>query len=593
MNKNFDWQTEDAADGDDLPPGAATTPVSPGRSWLRPSWWLLAGLLLLGSWLVYQQVTTRVNEAEAAATADLLASHDLLLRAAAEQDKDIVLALLSGRNSVWPAIQSSLVTDGLWLERPSLGLSYQKAPTEAVSVTLSADLFTAELVYETVYQTETAEPITLQQTAAYRRGVDRWLYAPPEAGYWGELQHQEYPHLTLRYRQRDADLVRRLGPDLNQAITDLCLRVEGMHCPADFRVYVEFDPHPSSLFLQNRAVLPHYATGAYRYQLPTPSLIGRPLDEAGYQALSRGYTVWLLSGIVADQTDYSCCRHAAIFWALFDYQLSQMGLKAWPVDETLYRQLAAEEHLLDGRKLAAFWGAEDVAELTTEEGWVAYLLVDYLLREMPRQSPAAWQNMLDTDQELYHWPGIIELVGRAGGYQVLANEIIWYAYLQSLSPTPAASSPSPAQALLLSCQETTGNRATDTRLLHYTPSTGQWQAAGRFAGYPALYTAPDYSKVLFMGHDDSSTARLPQISQWQNGEIQLRSPPGFNLSTKGEFTADGRFLTVYQHGGQDSYSALLDLTRCDEDTGCLLYPLQGEILWSPDGRRSLIFNNDD
>jgi hypothetical protein len=136
--------------------------------------------------------------------------------------------------------------------------------------------------------------------------------------------------LTLRYRQGEAELARRLGHDLSQAVTDLCLRVEGMTCPADFHVRVQLDPEPNSLLLLATAVLPHDQL-AYHYRLPTPSLVGRPLDEAGYQALSRGYAAWLLSGIVADQVGYICCGQATIFRVLLDYQLSQIGLKGWPL----------------------------------------------------------------------------------------------------------------------------------------------------------------------------------------------------------------------------------------------------------------------
>jgi hypothetical protein len=128
MSDNFDWQTEDEIDWDELPPvtpkSAPSKQYQPRRSWGL----LLFGLLLLGGWLAWQQVAVRIAEAEAEATADLLASHDLLLQAAANQDEDVALALLSGRDVTWVAAQVDLVTTGLWLERPSVGLTYQDSP---------------------------------------------------------------------------------------------------------------------------------------------------------------------------------------------------------------------------------------------------------------------------------------------------------------------------------------------------------------------------------------------------------------------------------------------------------------------------------
>jgi hypothetical protein len=424
MSNNFDWQTEEDVYWDDLP---GRTPYQAERSrrrtWPQRLWWLLliGGLLLAGGWLALQQVTARVAEVEAEVTADLLASHQLLLRSAVEQDEDVVLSLLSGRDTGWTQGQLEIMTAGLWLERPSLGLTYLETPADGVTVTLSSDLYAADMVYDVVYQTDTAETITLQRTAVYRRGADRWLFSPPEGDYWGGWEEAEFPRLTLQYPTREAEIAQRLGADLSQAVAALCREIDGFDCPADFRVRLQLDHRPQSLLALNTAVLPFHGV-AFHYQLPTPALVGLPQDEAAYDALWRGYAARLLSGVVADHTTYSCCRQAAIFRVLVDYQLSQLGITTWPINERIYQEVASGERPLDAATLSDLWWAEDTAVLTTEDGWMAYLLVAYLLHDTAGPSAMGWQTMLGVRQELYAWLETIEMINWRGGYQVLADQ---------------------------------------------------------------------------------------------------------------------------------------------------------------------------
>jgi len=597
MDNNFDWQTEDEVAWDELtfpaPESAPSGHPLPNRGW----WLLLFGLLLFGGWLVWQQVAARVAEAEAEVTADLLASHDLLLQAAAAQDEDVALALLSGRDAAWTKAQINVVTAGLWLERPSFGLTFQEAPAEAVTATLSADLFTAEMVYDVRYQTETAAPITLQQTAVYRRGADRWLYTPVATEAWGEWQEQEYPRLTLRYRQTEADIARRLGRDLSQAVTDLCLRVEGMTCPADFRVRVQLDPQPDSLLLLATAVLPHDQL-AYNYRLPTPRLVGRPLDEAGYQALSRGYAVWLLGGIVADQVGYVCCEQATLFRVLLDYQLSQIGLKEWPVEAAFHEQVVAETQLLDS--FVSHWHAHQAAALSSEAGWQTYLLVDYLLNgpQTRSESAAALQQTLADSTDVYSWLAAHSSFEQGFGQSALRifeRQLWFYAYVQTLSQAATPSPPLPAQDLLFACDPAAGTATTrqmqgTTRLLRYDLAANRWQWQQSFRGFPLLAAAPGADGVLLNSMDDFLVGQ--QVVWWQRGQTTALTTPEDGVLTLGQISPNGRFLVNYRLGGSVVTRLLLDLDHCTT-TGCPLHEVPGDIIWSPDGQRSLIVIQPD
>jgi hypothetical protein len=600
MDNNFDWQTEEDVDWDDLPD---TTPDQAEqlrrRTWPRRFWWLLliGGLLLAGGWLALQQVAARVAEVEAEVTADLLASHELLLRAAADQDEDVVLSLLSGRDTGWTQGQLEVVTAGLWLERLSLGLTYLETPDDGITVTLSSDLFTADMVYDVVYQTDTAESITLQRTAVYRRGTDRWLYAPPDGDYWGGWEEAEFPRLTLEYPVREAEIAQRLGADLSQAVADLCREIDGFDCPADFRVRLQLDHRPQSLLAFNTAVLPFHGV-AFHYQLPTLALVGLPQDEVAYDALRRGYTARLLSGVVADHTAYSCCRQAAIFRVLVDYQLSQLGITTWPVTERLHQEVASGERPLEGRILSNLWWVEDTAVLRTNDGWMAYLLVDYLLNATTGPSVVGWQTMLGVRQELYAWLETVELANRQDGYTALANQLRRYAYIQSLTKADAEPpQPLPGDDLLLACMPTRTGSPAPVQLLRYNLVADRWQSDQSYLGQPILYPdgrGPDNrgeGTILINQAGDWETGSQ-QISHWQAGQIRPLSPNDLAFTTFGDLSPNGRFLTAYQFTAESLHPVLFDLDDCTA-TGCRLYPLTGDIRWSPTGQRSLILANLD
>jgi hypothetical protein len=596
VDQKFKWQTEEEVDWDALPevvPAPANTP-----RWRRWGWLLIfAGLLLAGSWLALQQVTTRVAEVEAEVTADLLASHQLLLRAAAEQDEDVVLSLLSGRDTGWTQGQLEVMTAGLWLERPSLGLTYLEAPTDGVTVTLSSDLYTAEMVYDVVYQTDTAETITLQQTAVYRRGADRWLYAPPDGEYWGGWEEAEFPRLTLQYPAREAEIAQQLGADLSQAVADFCREIDGFDCPADFRVRLQLDHRPQSLLALNTVVLPFHGV-AFHYQLPTPALVGLPQDEAAYDALWRGYAARLLSGVVADHTAYSCCRQAAIFRVLVDYQLSQLGITTWPVTERLYQEVASGERPLAGRTLSNLWWAEDTAVLRTDDGWMAYLLVDYLLNATTGPSVVGWQTMLGVRQELYAWLETVELANEQGSYAALADQLLSYAYIQSLTKAAAEPpQPLPGDDLLMACMSTMTSFPTPVQLLRYNPAADRWQSDQSYLGQPILYSdrrGPDNrgEGAIFVNQVGDRETGLLQVSYWQDGQIRPLTPAGLAFATLGDSSPDGRFLVAYQLETDSLRPTLFDLDDCRSD-GCRLLPLTGDIRWSPSGKRSLILANVD
>ncbi|NJN53613.1 MAG: hypothetical protein HC804_01965 [Anaerolineae bacterium] len=225
MSNKFEWKTEEEAGWEEE---IAVPETRPSRS--IP--WKLLGLLLIGTlvlvggvrWQLNQQVRTVTRTVEQ----DVQAAHLFLQRVAAQQDVELLKSLLSGRDPEWVEAQKTLVAEG-WFGSPPLwgGTAVPLTATDPLTITLSPDLFSAEVQSENAYHVLNAEGITetvtLRQTAVYRRGDDRWLYAPPEETFWGETAVYRGDAISVRYPARDEEIATRLAEDLDALVyNDLC-----------------------------------------------------------------------------------------------------------------------------------------------------------------------------------------------------------------------------------------------------------------------------------------------------------------------------------------------------------------------------------
>jgi hypothetical protein len=240
----FNWQQ----DAEDRREEVITYTPEPEPQRPKRRWWLVSVVLLavaVAGWLIYQQAERRVEEATTAVTDDVLSSHRLLLQAAYDNDPDLFVALLSGRDADWTDVQKAMLPADVFLDRPSLGLfaKREQAPTlsniesQFVSLDFSPDLLSAELVTSQAYTftlpNGTLQSTTLQQMAVYRRGSQRWRNAPPEPDFWGITADYERDAVTAVYPWRDETFVQRLAMDLEQILGQLCRTLDGIDCPAE------------------------------------------------------------------------------------------------------------------------------------------------------------------------------------------------------------------------------------------------------------------------------------------------------------------------------------------------------------------------
>jgi hypothetical protein len=402
MSRKFDWQAEDDVVWEELPADENTEESSRKRR--RWPFLLLALLLLAGvTFLFLRQINRQVDEDSEARWADIISSHNLLLIAEAEKDGELFFSLLSGRDSAWTAAQNELFKAGLLLDRAPFGLHAvpgEKIPLatgdNSLNITFSPDLMAAEMVTEQPFTIGIGhgltETVTLQETAVYRLGRERWLLAPPESDFWGSRESQQGARLRVSYPERDADLALRLLPDLERKLGEMCRMLADIDCPSDSPIEVQFSTDPAALTAITKPVPATLTNKTLRVSLPTPTLVGLPLDDAGYQALFRGYASQMVTALHSRHISYTCCERLPFYQALMDYQLDQLSLKPWPVTAGDYERVLDEQVQLTD--LSGLWRSEDPDILNGADGWRVYAVVDYLLNSNPQISPARLQREL-------------------------------------------------------------------------------------------------------------------------------------------------------------------------------------------------------
>jgi hypothetical protein len=113
--------------------------------------------------------------------------------------------------------------------------------------------------------------------------------------------------------------------------------------------------------------------GGSEVVMPTPTLFGRPQDEAGYRALSRVYAARVVSAAAANYAGWQCCgSHMVFYGALLDALLDRLGLKPWPLTTADYAQLPATPDLTP---IAGAWAEADTPPLQRS---AVYALVEFL-----------------------------------------------------------------------------------------------------------------------------------------------------------------------------------------------------------------------
>lgn len=603
---NFDWLSEEES-GWEPEPERPQPPRPPRRvPWLTLI--VLCGIVGGVVWFAYQQIQARIEATTSLVEADILASHDLVLAAVAAGDDELLRTVLSGRDDAWVEVQQELAAENAWLDRDALAMHLLPEPAGAPDLNLSPQFDEAELQFALDYAVldgnGVTQTVTLSQTAVYRRGAQRWLLAPPEDAFWGTLNSSAGRYVTLHFWDRDELWAERLAGDLERVVLGLCTRVDGISCEDDLNINVRLDRDAATMAL---LVDPTYAWQRTDLILDLPSLtlIGKPVDEAGYEAIAAAYSRQVAAAVITHLADYTCCENASFYQALLDYQLSQIGLGTWPVTEADFTRIYVERPELN--QFINGWRNSDLAQLEGEDAWLVYAAIEFLIRGRHLQfgsSTPISTTALSLQAAMAPGQGFLTWLGRqfrpgdaaslTNAWNTLTQELWQYAYLQTLVTDAVAARPFPEEHVALVCQGGRAGNFESFVLYDVEMPVGDDTSV-------RTLELPGFAYVSRIGHDDGlfvsvfdETPDYWRTSIWRAGEQRVLSMTDYLLVSLGQTNPDASRIVVYTTvpGAEETIRlALLDPAQCDGERCDLTY-LAGMPSWSPDGARAMLAELD-
>jgi len=602
MSEKFDWQAEDDVVWEELPAEEEVQQTSRKRR--RWPILLLIVLLLAGATVVIlRQVNRRVETNNEAMRADILSSRNLLQIAQAEQDEELFFSILSGRDSDWTAAQQDLFQAGLLQDRTPFGLQSQAdlntvlaSENDSLNITFSPDMLQAEMISEQPFTISIGsgltETVTLQETSVYRLGRERWLLAPPEGDFWGSRESLQGAQLRISFPTRDVDLVNRLLPDLERKMDEMCRTLVDIECPTGRPVEIQFSTDPATLAATALPQAARQTNNTLRVTLPAPTLVGIPVDEAGYQALFRGYASQLVTALISRFVGYTCCQQLPFYQALVNYQLDQLSLKPWPVTAADYKKIRDEQMQLTD--LAGLWRSEDPDDLLDEEGWRVYVVVDYLIRADHEISPATLQRELLRRGSFFGWlNGSFSSKSdstNADLHSDLMRQFWLQAYPQATQAGGGFSGSPPEQDLQLICvagsEEDPGVQI--SKLLRYDVIQDTWHEEYNTPNHMFMTPLPDDDKLLLL--EVLADEGQWQTGIWRDGHLNpiLGATEDYTVSFgQTDPSGSGLMAFVFPPDGRDADITLFDLTDCKGEEGCASQILPGIPIWSPDGSQAV------
>lgn len=602
----FDWQTEEEAAWEEV---SAWSEGSAGPKRTPKWWWLALPLMVVATLLVvYRQAQKQTENALETVKQDVVSSQMLLHDAIDNQDEDLLRVLLSGRDMGWVFGIQQLMESGDFWDYGPFSLALVPDSYQLVDVALSPQLDFAEVSFTQMY---TASPlgkepkmVTLEQSAIFRRGATRWLYAPHEEAFWGEWETRRIEEVTLVYAARDAEFVNQLARELDLWLPRFCETLPDFPCdPWQKSIRFAPDLHTKLRLTETPAAL---YTNQIQLELPAPSLLGLPQDETSRNVLIDAYKSLIGRAYIADALGYRCCDHVLAFDALSTYQLAQLGLFEWPITiADHYKAWEADE--ANFSNLPLMWQEETILPIESAEQENLLLRIDFLIHTSNARSVVAMQRMLNQTTILTSTQWLNQLFAnedmqffRGPNFSLEMLRELWrnYTYLYYEAGTTFGET-APSQALLLTCLPTSGN-AINTAVYQHTALKSQWTVTAEERGYGLLFPFADDSQILFETLPFAGDTLTNTLEIWTPNQERRKVPlldNTYNLSL-GQISLDGRFVTTYSFAVNPNNTGpqaqFFDLNTCTE-SGCRQFNLPGTPYWSSNGRYALIqsFNDFD
>ena len=324
MPVKFEWQTDQEHEWTEeqgVTPGGGTA-VSLRKHWRI--WLALLGMMVIIGGVAYALLNQNADETNHFISNDVLASHQLIQQTIANRDVDVFATMLFPYSRDWSSTQVQLLDRQMFWDRTALGLWAAPHLAQAEpEVTLAPDLQTAVVETQMPYIIEVSdivtETVTLVETAVYAQNDGQWQLAPPDDDiFWGQTLTEESRLLTLSFPARDAEVSQRLAADLDALLAEFC-GLPTANCSPNFQLRLTLETDEALLLALEedfRTIFPRRSSGStLSLTLPAPTLVGLPLDEAGYHALLQGYAGWVTAVLYAEfnrqqQPDYQTISHA-------------------------------------------------------------------------------------------------------------------------------------------------------------------------------------------------------------------------------------------------------------------------------------------
>ncbi len=574
---SFEWQTEEEK-WDEGP-----IPTLTGKPRWQRRWLVLLGiagiLVLLSVLLVRRQLNERVSDVSATIINDVNTSVDVLHRAVSQNDFELFVNLLSGRDMQWADEQQALFRAGAYLDRSSLELTWLPEQTEVITITLSPDLLQAEVLVREQYAIEVGnqqtQTVGLQHWETYRQGRTSWLLSPAEPP--PSLAPASYQglHLTLHYPVADADIAARLGPDLDKKLAAFCGLVADLACPAAMQVTLAADAEQFTNLTQ-----PGWLTQPEsELTLPAPALVGAPADEAAYQALFRGYASAIVTVAINRAAGYQCCPHSIFYFALRDYLLHRLALAAWPLMAADYGLVVDDP--FEPLDAGTLWAHSALDPDETPGAWQAYAVVDFILSASPEATAGKLLRGLPENDSFSFWLYSFLPAGPSTTRR-------WFQFLQEKAGTTAAPpTPFPQQAVYRLCAPQINDFGLDFYALD--PAEERFTQAQSLGLARLSFTPlPDDSGFFILENGSSSLLALWRPDQpWQPITLPDSLPPTPILFHAGQ-AGNAPLVTIFNRELAFLHLGRIDPAACTAETCALaLLPDNQYTVWSPDGKHAL------
>lgn len=583
MSADFDWVTDDEGDW----PAFTPPPPKPRRSIPWRGLLLVALVLAVAGFWLYGQMQQRLETATAVVIQDVRAVYGLYIRAAQNQDVDLIKTVISGSSPVWWQGQLALLEEDLLLERWSMGLlaPVNRSAPEIVDVKPSPDLNEAEVVarqpFVVPFANGRTETVTLETTTLFRRGSDRWLVAAPDARFWGEWQVMNGRRLSLIYPQRDKDMAEMLLPVLEVELERACQGLD-LPCPTANSYTIRLDNDPTSFL---RAADPvDMLTRQPILNLPTPTLVGRPIDAAGERALQRAYAAHFIAAVLVYSSGWRCCEQGLFHQALIDYQLAQLDLRPWPL-QTSHYQAMAHDPLVGVNGLGQFWHEPPVRPLSGSAQPQIYAMIEVLLHQRPELHPFTLQQRLATAETYQYW------VVRNTGYTFFNQghfQQAWLENLQAHLPARPENLSLPEQDILLLCQ---ARDAGFPKLYRYSWADEEWTL--EMDGRRLRFMSPMPGDEGVLLQEQVGRERLIHVLHWADGREQsIALYPDQSTVFRVDPVGQDVLLYVYKFDEQGAEFNRVDMANCQPD-GCGLAGYPYPPLWSAGGSWQLGVSAED